>query len=364
MSSAPNEFPILTTFRFAVLCRHNWALRIATAILLLSVVDGRDPAIAQRARANGVVAIPFDVVAEDADEELEIDRADGYRHAAPALRDRVRAELANFDCAIFGGSGESALAAWQIERMTVLKRKLDAVDRACGLTDFQKTKLDLAGRGEIHAAFDRAMEKRREIDILQEIDAIQTNHLRRETELLRESVSKSGLFKAGSLFDKMALRELSAGQRRSYNVIRVVEQVGGHVQLRPRGEGGILGILLIWTPFDEAGLVHFKNLEHLHRLTLHGTVVTDDGLAQISAMTSLRHLDLSSTCITDAGMPDLAELKNLEVLNLESTQVTDAGLVHLTKLANLKEIDLSGTKVTDAGAATLREALPNLTVHK
>ena len=44
--------------------------------------------------------------------------------------------------------------------------------------------------------------------------------------------------------------------------------------------------------------------------------------------------------------------------------MTDAGLKELTGLKKLKWLSIVGTQVTDAGIAEIKEAIPELTVHR
>ena len=59
----------------------------------------------------------------------------------------------------------------------------------------------------------------------------------------------------------------------------------------------------------------------------------------------------------------LTRLSGLEGLDLHETRVTDAGLSHLKGLSRLRDLLLDDTYVTSAGVATLREALPDVSVE-
>ncbi len=67
---------------------------------------------------------------------------------------------------------------------------------------------------------------------------------------------------------------------------------------------------------------------------------------------------------TDADLEHVAKLVGLEMLALEDTQITDAGLDHLRSMNTLREVYFSGTGVTDDGVMKLKEALPNLQIHR
>ena len=69
--------------------------------------------------------------------------------------------------------------------------------------------------------------------------------------------------------------------------------------------------------------------------------------------------------VTDAGLVHFKEMPKLQRLSLGGCiQITDAGLVHLQDLTELTQLDLSNTKVTDAGIAELQQSLPNCKIKE
>ncbi len=54
-----------------------------------------------------------------------------------------------FDRAVFGARGDHSVAPTLTRFNRILKQRIEAVDHACGLSDAQKKKLELAGRGAI-----------------------------------------------------------------------------------------------------------------------------------------------------------------------------------------------------------------------
>lgn len=116
----------------------------------------------------------------------------------------------------------------------------------------------------------------------------------------------------------------------------------------------------------DAALKALSKLPKLHRISMQQNFITDAGLAHLADMKQLSSLwiGLGKGKITDAGIAHLADLESLEKLDLQKSQITDAGLEHFKKLKKLRRLYLSTSSVTDAGLATLREALPNLTVTK
>jgi len=70
--------------------------------------------------------------------------------------------------------------------------------------------------------------------------------------------------------------------------------------------------------------------DHVDKVNLAGTNITDNGLRHFNGLTNLTALYLSQTNITDDGLKHLSRLKNLERLSLMGTQISDEGLKHLS----------------------------------
>ena len=111
---------------------------------------------------------------------------------------------------------------------------------------------------------------------------------------------------------------------------------------------------------SDDGLKQLPVSEQLVQLNLEQTSITDAALEPIVQFRQLRELDLSGCRITDAGLKLIGRLENLEILWLTDTQVTDSGLVQLHGLKQLKFLDIDGTKVTADGWARLQQALPEV----
>jgi hypothetical protein len=193
-----------------------------------------------------------------------------------------------------------------------LEYELQIIDHLCQLTDVQKRKLQLAGRGDIRRLSEGITERAQKLKLAGN-DEKKVDEICREIEQLQGSI-QSGPFGKGSLFRKGLETTLTAGQMVKYEPIREVIQAGGQVGTLERNQEIILGMLLI------------------------GKEISDKHLAQLK------------------GLPILGSLILIQ------TPVTDAGLVHLEGLKNLKELTLGGTQVTDAGVAELRRALPALKI--
>ena len=99
--------------------------------------------------------------------------------------------------------------------------------------------------------------------------------------------------------------------------------------------------------------------DHVDKVNLAGTNITDNGLRHFNGLTNLTALYLGQTNITDDGLKHLSRLANLESLNLSGTQISDEGLKHLSSLTNLKSLLLDGTHVSDDGLKRL-SSLTNL----
>ena len=237
---------------------------------------------------------------------------------------------------VFGDGSDAVAARQQLD--TLLQQKITAVDLICRLTETQKQKLQLAGRGDNKRLLHRVEEIETRFQLAKN-DPDKVQALVGEAKLLKLGVIEPGLSNGRLLFVKILEQFLTADQRASYEPLRLVFRVGGVVQARQRAGGDFLRIFLSDTAFADDGLANLKGLTNLEALGLYGTQVTDAGLEHLQELTRLQHLFLSGT------------------------QVTDAGLVRLRGLTRLRWLDLAGTQVTDAGVQRLQKALPNCTVN-
>jgi hypothetical protein len=108
---------------------------------------------------------------------------------------------------------------------------------------------------------------------------------------------------------------------------------------------------------------NYDNGDTVH-VDLSGTRVQDGDLGFLKKLEGLHHLDLAATRVTDAGLAQISGMRNLFFLDLSKTSITDTGLKHLRGLGTLRILNLAGTRVTERGIAELREALPNLNIHR
>jgi Leucine-rich repeat (LRR) protein len=295
----------------------------------------------------------------------------------PALRSLETGDN-SYERVIFGGRGESA-AGVRLWLDALLLRKVETVDRFSRLTEPQKQKLHLAGRGDIKRFFDSVEEQRRQIVMIDEnaLDRKKIDEITQAAHQLRH-VLDLGPFEEGSLFAKAVRRTLSPQQAGRGEFLRESARAGGLMESQNIRGRERHTIELSATGFADDGLKNIPNLENLRELALDGSQVTDAGMRHLAGLESLEILDMSDTAVTDAGLAHLKGLiglrvvyltglritnaglaqlklmKRLEVLDLARTRVTDAGLAHLQGLMRLKRLDLTGLDATDTGVASLR----------
>lgn len=102
--------------------------------------------------------------------------------------------------------------------------------------------------------------------------------------------------------------------------------------------------------------------DHIARLDLGRTAISDAALATLATFPRLVLLDLRQTQITDAGLQHLSKHGRLQSLNLFGTAITDAGLQHLATISSLKQVYLFQTKATPAGIKKLSDAIPGVKI--
>jgi hypothetical protein len=96
-----------------------------------------------------------------------------------------------------------------------VKLRIDEIDRACHLTDDQKKKLALAGRGDLKRLFDRVEDKRRKFQLVK-TDQAALNNLFQELQPLRMSLN-SAPQEPGSIFSKTIAKTLNETQLAAYD---------------------------------------------------------------------------------------------------------------------------------------------------
>jgi hypothetical protein len=132
----------------------------------------------------------------------------------PAAAVAILQQQPNFDQVdnwVFGRFGGSAVARTRFDAALALR--IDDLERACDVTDAQKKKLKLAGRGDIKRVFDRVEELKRTFRITQNQPNI---NLWQEIQPLQVEVN-AGLFGDASLFQKTIKKTLSDLQLARYD---------------------------------------------------------------------------------------------------------------------------------------------------
>jgi hypothetical protein len=119
----------------------------------------------------------------------------------------------NFDRWIFGNVGNSGTARDRLESLLMLS--VGEVDRSCRLTEVQKKRLILAGRGDIKHFLDRLADARKVFDELRH-DQNNINVIHLETIPLANSL-RTGLFGNDSIFAKSIFSTLETDQAESYH---------------------------------------------------------------------------------------------------------------------------------------------------
>ena len=118
--------------------------------------------------------------------------------------------------------------------------------------------------------------------------------------------------------------------------------------IRPIGKGSSLLEARVVTRHGRVNDEALKKLlpleNHLVRLDIRDTAVTDDVCGTLSKFNSLVELNLRGCKVGDKGVTQLMGLKNLQILNLGKTEVTKDGVVPLLKLPNLTTLNLWQSK--------------------
>jgi hypothetical protein len=120
-----------------------------------------------------------------------------------------------FDQWVFGGGKN--LATVRASTDSLLAMQIEEIDRACGLTGAQKTKLRLAGRGDLKRFFDVYDEKKRKFQTLKN-DQNRINEVFQEIQPLQASIA-SGLFGEGSIFAKTIHKTLEPAQAERFEKV-------------------------------------------------------------------------------------------------------------------------------------------------
>jgi hypothetical protein len=116
-----------------------------------------------------------------------------------------------FDQWVFGSRTP---AAAKTRLASLLAFQIEDVDRTCGLTDAQKLKLELAGKGDVKHLYDRVAEKKRKFQEVKN-DRNKIGNIYSEIQPLQNSFN-SGPFDEGSIFFKAIISTLDDAQKVKY----------------------------------------------------------------------------------------------------------------------------------------------------
>jgi hypothetical protein len=173
----------------------------------------------------------------------------------------------------------AAAAAVRSRLAKILQYEIAIIDHLCELTEAQKQKLELAGRGDVERLFEGVAKLRTKIPSVQN-DEKKLNKLLRDMAQLKQKF-ESGPFGRGAMFRKAVDKALTPEQDVQYEPIREVLQRGGLVGTVERGRDVVLGVVLIGEGFSDEILAPLKRLTSLGSLILAGTKVTDAGIADL-----------------------------------------------------------------------------------
>jgi hypothetical protein len=114
-------------------------------------------------------------------------------------------------------------------------------------------------------------------------------------------------------------------------------------------------LVLAFTPVTNAGMDHLRNLTGLQSLRLaHLDGTTAPGFKHIEQLTRLRELELESLPLTDAELSFLRHMPELRTLELEQVKLNDAGMVHLDGLVKLRNLTLDSVPISSTALDHLR----------
>lgn len=120
----------------------------------------------------------------------------------------------NFDQWVFGGRNIPSIRA-RLDSLLALQ--IDDADRMCGLTDLQRKKLQLAGKGDVKHFFDRVAEKKRRFQLVKN-DQNKIGEIFQEIQPLQTALN-SGPFDEGSIFFKTIRKTLDEAQMAKYEQV-------------------------------------------------------------------------------------------------------------------------------------------------
>lgn len=279
------------------------------------------------------------------------DDDDNERDALP-LHGRA---IALFDDVVFGGRKATFDDAAGAQHGN-LARRIATIDLICRLTDNQKRKLDLAGRGDVKRSLDRVAQQRLEFERIDEVEFAKQQAALYQKAFSVRNAFYSEAFRDGSLFDKTLDRCLTAEQATRFGPFRRARWLEQALEVRTRPTGGkeIVAARLKGAPLVDNQLAGFRNLAGLQTLLLESTRITDAGLVHLAALERLEELDLSGTAIEGTGLVHLRELTHLKSLNLRNTHLSASGCDAVGELTHLTSLRLGGVPLGESDFGFVR----------
>ncbi len=127
-----------------------------------------------------------------------------------------------------------------------------------------------------------------------------------------------------------------------------IVRLGGKVE-RDRS-GNIVAVNLRGTWINDTETMELAKLQHLERLDLSHTRITDEGMLHLKTAPRISELNLFyAEWVTDQGMAAIANWKRLKRLNVRGTRISDGTLELVSRLTGLEVLDIANTQVTDNG---------------
>jgi hypothetical protein len=154
-----------------------------------------------------------------------------------ALRRPVMMQRAQFDALVFNYVGGADAAHHRFDSLLALR--IGDVDRAGGLTEPQKKKLLVAGRGDIKRFFDNVDEAFNKINLVED-DRATPVEITRQVQPLQQTLIRSDLFDDESLFAKALNKTLDEGRLARYQKA-ILERSSFHFRAAIRAVVGTLG---------------------------------------------------------------------------------------------------------------------------
>jgi hypothetical protein len=121
---------------------------------------------------------------------------------------------AQFDAFVFSSVGDAGAARRRFDSLLALR--VGDVERAGGLTEHQKKKLLVAGRGDIKRFFDDVDAAYNRINLVEDNRA-RSREISRQVQPLQQTFIRSDLFDDGSIFAKALSKTLDEGQLARYH---------------------------------------------------------------------------------------------------------------------------------------------------